>query len=149
MGSLKDLMAKLPMQNMMPQAAQVDDKELTKVKAMIDSMTERERIQPDLMTQQSRVGRVAKGSGRTIQEVQGLVKKFKQMKLMMGNMGGLMSKIPGMGKFKGGAPSPGDLSSLLSKSSGKQSGQTFASQIRKVDREKLKKLRKAARKKRR
>ena len=149
MGSLKDIMAKLPMQNMMPQAGNINDKELVKVKAMIDSMTEKERIQPDLLNTQPRVQRIAKGSGRTTQEVQGLIKKFKQMKLMMGNMGGFMSKIPGLGKLKGSMPSPGDLSGLLSKSSAKSSGQTFATQVRKVDREKLKKLRKAAKKRKR
>lgn len=149
MGSLKDIMAKLPMQNMIPQGANISDKELIKVKAMIDSMTERERIQPSLLTQQSRVLRIAKGSGRSSQEVQGLIKKFKQMKMMMGNMGGFMSKIPGLGKLKGGVPSPGDLSGLLSKNSGKSSGQSFASQVRKVDREKLKKLRKATKKRKR
>lgn len=151
MGSLKDVMAKLPMQNMIPQGANISDKEFVKVRAMIDSMTEKERIQPSLLDQ-SRIQRIARGSGRSTQDVQGLIKKFKQMKLMMGNMGknmgGLLSKVPGLGKMGGGMPSsPQDLSNLLSKSSGKSSGQSFSSQVRKVDRDKLKKLRKAARNK--
>ena len=148
MGSLKDIMAKLPMQGMMPKDAEVSNKELTSVKAMIDSMTKQERIQPDLFNAQSRIQRVAKGSGRSIQDVQGLLKKFKQMKVMMGNMGGLMSKIPGLGKLGGGMPSPGSLAGLMSKGSSKPAGQSFASQVRKVDREKLKKLRRARKRKR-
>ena len=67
---------------------------------------------------------------------------------MMGNMGGLMSKIPGLGKLGGGMPSPGSLAGLMSKGSSKPAGQSFASQVRKVDREKLKKLRRARKRKR-
>ena len=43
MGSLKDLVAKLPMQDMLPEGANLDDRELLKIKAMIDSMTKKER----------------------------------------------------------------------------------------------------------
>ena len=150
MGSLKDIMAKLPMGGMIPQGANLSDKEFVKVKAMIDSMTEKERIRPDLLTTPSRLQRISKGSGRSLQEVQGLIKKFKQMKMMMGNMGGLMSKLPGMGKGGAGAmpSSPEDLANLLSKKGPKASGESFSEQIRKVDRDKLKKLRKAAKRKR-
>ena len=150
MGSLKDIMAKLPMQNMIPEGANISDKEFIKVKAMIDSMTEKERINPDLLNTTSRVDRISKGSGRSTQEVHGLIKKFKQMRLMMGNMGGMMSKIPGFGGKGGGGSmpsSPEDLANLLSKKSSKPQGESFSEQVRKVDRDKLKKLRKAAKNK--
>jgi signal recognition particle subunit SRP54 len=146
MGSLKDLIAKLPMQNMIPAGANISDGEFVKVKAMIDSMTEKERINPDLLKTGSRVQRIARGSGRSVQEVQGLITKFKQMRLMMGNMGGLMSRLSGMGG--GGAPSsPEDLARLLSKKTSKSGTESFSNQIRKVDRDKIKKLRRATKNK--
>ena len=49
MGSLKDIMAKMPMQNMLPDAANIDDKEFSKIKYMIDSMTEKERLAPSII----------------------------------------------------------------------------------------------------
>jgi len=104
MGSLKDLIAKLPMQNMIPKDVIVDDKELVKIRAMIDSMTEQERVNPTVFND-SRIRRISKGSGRPPQEVGDLLKKFKQMRQMMGQMGGMLTgglggmlgKIPGMG----------------------------------------------------
>lgn len=99
MGSLKDLIAKLPMQDMIPKGVQLDDRELIKVKAMIDSMTKRERIGLDNLDQ-SRMNRIARGSGRPMKEVQELHKRFIGMRKMMGsfgkNLGGMMGKIPGL-----------------------------------------------------
>lgn len=117
MGSMKDLVAKLPMQDMIPKDANLDDRELVKVKAMIDSMTKRERQGIDTINP-SRLQRIAKGSGHKPKDVQELVNKFSSMRKMMGqlgkNMGGLLGKIPGMqglsnmGKMlKGGLPGMG------------------------------------------
>ena len=47
MGSLKDILGKLPMQNMIPKDANVDDRELVRIKTIIDSMTPKERNFPD------------------------------------------------------------------------------------------------------
>lgn len=99
MGGLKDVMAKLPMQHLIPKEANVDEHELVRIKAMISSMTQQERLRPDIINE-SRAKRIARGSGHHLKEVAELVKKFKSMRSMMGNlgksMGGMLGKIPGM-----------------------------------------------------
>lgn len=101
MGPLKDIMAKLPIGGMIPKDVVLDDRELVKIKAMIDSMTETERVNPKLLNE-SRVRRIARGSGRPTREVQELIKKFGSMRQMMGMLGknmGLLGKIPGLGQL--------------------------------------------------
>ncbi len=164
MGSLKEVMAKLPMQGMIPKDVNLDDRELTKVKAMIDSMTEKERIDPNCLND-SRIKRVARGSGRQPKEVSDLIKRFKQMRQMMGMFGqgmGLLGKIPGgkalgqlnqlrnMAKqaglgggipgFGGGMPDFGAMGGLF----GGGGAEAEAKAARPVDRDKLRKMRKAA-----
>lgn len=151
MGSLKDLIAKLPMQNLIPKEANIDDRELVKIKAMIDSMTPKERLDPDRIDG-SRVKRIAGGSGRSTQEVNELLKKFFGMRKMMGkfgkNMGGLMGKLPGAGSL-------GQLNKMRQMAGAGAGGMNpmemmggaglggFA-EPRKIDRDKIKKARKAA-----
>jgi signal recognition particle subunit SRP54 len=176
MGSLKDLMAKLPMQNLLPPGVNVDDRELGTIRAMIDSMTEKERLYPDCINV-SRAGRIAKGSGRKLKDVQELVKKFKDMRGMMGklgkNMGGLLGKIPGMkglsqlnqmrklasaarGGAGGGVPDLGALGGGAGGLGGMMppgfpgfdGGLGAGSLGKRPDRDKLKKARKAAKKNR-
>ena len=157
MGSLKDLIAKMPIQDMIPKGANIDDKELTKVKAMIDSMTKDERIGVNHLDR-SRMTRIAKGSGRPFKEVEELHKRFSAMRKMMGmlgkNMGGMLGKIPGMGALgqmnnmrkaaqmagqtPGGLGGMGDMASMFGGDPGK------AVLPRNVDRDKQKKMRKAA-----
>jgi len=99
MGSLKDIAAKLPMQDLIPKGANFDDGELVKVRAMIDSMTEQERTRPNVFNA-SRVKRIARGSGRSEKEVNDLLQKFRAMQKVMGTIGrsmGMLGKIPGMG----------------------------------------------------
>lgn len=104
MGSLKDLMEKIPgLSGMMPPGANIDDKELSRIESMIQSMTRSERTDPHLLVREpSRVRRVAKGSGSQETAVQELIQKFLFMQQMMGNMGGMgglggmLGKIPGM-----------------------------------------------------
>ena len=149
MGSMRDLMDKMPLGNLfggqipdevLEQAA--DDGELVKIEAMINSMTRKERSDPELFlsdaargdtatakltrrkkrnkpkdpTQMgpesfidSRIVRVARGSGRDAEDVRGLVSRFLMMRDMFGVLGdlmgtskggGLMDRIPGMGKLK-------------------------------------------------
>ncbi len=150
MGSLKDLMGKMPLGNLLggdiPQEQldqAMDDNELTKIEAMIQSMTRKERANPDLFLEDSalgssaaaklqgkkkpkrrdptkmaelpadafidsRVNRVASGSGREDEDVRALVGRFLAMRDMFGMLGdmmgggggGLMSKIPGMKQLK-------------------------------------------------
>jgi signal recognition particle subunit SRP54 len=101
MGSLKDLIAKMPgMGDMIPPGANLDDKELGRVEAIIQSLTKFERRDPyALIREPSRVQRVSKGSGQPESQVQELVQKFLFMKQMMDGMGqnlGMMGKIPGL-----------------------------------------------------
>ncbi len=101
MGSIKDLLAKMPgMSDMMPPGVNIDDGELTRIEAIIQSFTRFERRDPyALIREPGRVTRIAKGSGQPDQQVQELVQKFLFMKQMMGGLGqnmGLMGKIPGM-----------------------------------------------------
>jgi signal recognition particle subunit SRP54 len=101
MGSLKDLIAKMPgVGDMMPPGADVDDNELVRVEAIIQSFTRFERRDPYALTREpTRVTRIAKGSGQPEQQVQELVQKFLFMKQMMEGMGanmGMLGKVPGM-----------------------------------------------------
>jgi signal recognition particle subunit SRP54 len=101
MGPLKDIIAKLPIQGMLPKDINVDDRELDRIKAMIDSMTAQERTDPRVFND-SRVRRIAKGSGRSTKDVTDLIKKFMSMRQMMGMLGknmGLLGKIPGLGQL--------------------------------------------------
>ena len=129
---------------------------------MIDSMTEKERVKPSLFNE-SRVRRIAKGSGTKAAEVMDLIKRFKAMRNMMGmmgkGMGGLLGKIPGMGGLNqmnqmrkmaqgmmgskgtggmGGGPQG------MPDFGGMFGGESATAPAKIVDREKLKKLRKQA-----
>ena len=122
MGSLVDLFDKLPFfPDGLPDGLVLDDRELIKIEAMINSMTRHERAAPELFIvpagteirdkngksrqakndefDESRVSRVARGSGRQEEDVRGLINKFatmKQMMLEMGARSGLMGRIPGL-----------------------------------------------------
>jgi signal recognition particle subunit SRP54 len=88
------------MDAMIPADANLDDSELTRVEAMIQSFTRVERQDPNVLVREpKRVTRIAKGSGRKEKEVSELVQKFLFMKQMMGGFGqnlGMLGKIPGM-----------------------------------------------------
>jgi signal recognition particle subunit SRP54 len=101
MGSIKDLIAKMPgMGDMLPPGVNIDDGELVRVEAIIQSFTKLERRDPyALIREESRVTRIAKGSGQPQEQVKELVQKFLFMKQMMDGMGanlGMMGRIPGM-----------------------------------------------------
>jgi signal recognition particle subunit SRP54 len=103
MGSLSDLVEKIPgLGGMIPPGAaqQLDDRELVRIEAMIQSMTLGERGDPQsLVREPSRVKRIASGSGQTPTSVSELVQKFLFMRQMMGGFGqnlGMMGNIPGL-----------------------------------------------------
>jgi signal recognition particle subunit SRP54 len=103
MGSLKDIVGKLPGMDQLPTDVNLDDRELVKIEAMISSFTTFERKDPNaLIREPGRVSRIAKGSGRPDQAVTELVQRFLFMKQMMGSMGGmggmggLLGNLPGM-----------------------------------------------------
>jgi signal recognition particle subunit SRP54 len=98
MGPLKNVLGMLPGMNpAMLKSANVDDNKLRHVEAIVLSMTPKERADPDLIDGKRRI-RIAKGSGRTVQEVNQLLSQFKQMQKFMkiagktGGMGGM--KMP-------------------------------------------------------
>ncbi len=97
MGPLDEILNMLPGANKMKglKNVQVDEKQISHVEAIIQSMTKQEKINPDIINA-SRKKRIAKGSGRSVQEVNRLLKQFEDMKKMMKQMTS-MSK----GKKKG------------------------------------------------
>jgi signal recognition particle subunit SRP54 len=101
MGSLKDIVEKLPMfPGGLPEGANLDDKELVRIEAIVQSMTKLEKNDPQaLIREPSRVSRIARGSGTNDQAVNELVQRYLFMKQMMSGLGqnlGLMGKIPGL-----------------------------------------------------
>lgn len=88
MGSLSKILGFLPgMGQMKTVMNQVDDKAFDKIEAIIYSMTEKERKNPDLIEKDyKRRERIAKGSGRSIQEVNKLRQSLQQMKSTMKQM---------------------------------------------------------------
>ncbi len=97
MGSLKDLLEKFPLFGDMTEQLNPNEGELDKIEALYNSMTEKERLDPSIVSK-SRAERIAKGSGRKPQDVAELLQKFTMMQQVMGNIGqnpGLLGKIPG------------------------------------------------------
>jgi signal recognition particle subunit SRP54 len=100
MGSLKDIVGKIPGMDQLPTDVNLDDRELVKIEAMISSFTKFEKRDPyALIREPSRVTRIAKGSGTPEQAVNELVQRFLFMKQMLSNMGGfggLLGNLPGL-----------------------------------------------------
>ena len=104
MGSLKDLVDKLPLGGLLPGGipdnVNLDDRELVRIEAIIQSMTRFEKRDPyALVREPSRAERIAKGSGTKPEQVNELVQKFVFMRQMMSSLGqnmGMMGKIPGL-----------------------------------------------------
>ena len=87
MGNMKDLMGMIPGAGKMMGDVDIDDDSFKHIEAIIGSMTPKERSQPNLLNH-SRKNRIAKGSGRDINEVNQLIKQFSQMSKMMKMMQG-------------------------------------------------------------
>lgn len=84
MGPMSQVMAMIPGASKLGNVNDIDDKELKYVEAIILSMTKEERNNPAIING-SRRKRIAKGSGRTIQEVNKLLNQFTEMQKMMRN----------------------------------------------------------------
>ena len=105
MGSLGKIMGMLPgMGEMKAQLDQIDDREIDRIAAIIQSMTPAERHDVKVLNG-SRRARIAKGSGVTVTEVNSLVDRFVAAQKMMKQMGkgGGMPGMPGMPGFGGGS----------------------------------------------
>ncbi|PIQ10061.1 MAG: signal recognition particle protein [Ignavibacteriales bacterium CG18_big_fil_WC_8_21_14_2_50_31_20] len=82
MGSLKSLLGMIPGLGTNLKNVDVDDKQLIKVESIIQSMTKEERGNPKILNGSRRM-RIAKGSGNSIQDINRLIKQFKEMGKMM------------------------------------------------------------------
>ena len=109
LGSLDSILKMMPQVGMMKELRnmQPDEKELTRIVAIIDSMTPRERDN-HMIINGSRRRRIARGSGTSVNEVNNLLKQYgqarKMMKSLSGNMGFLGKKMGKMGMGKLGLP---------------------------------------------
>jgi len=92
MGNLDQLIGMIPGAGSLKDV-QVDEKQMTRIEAIILSMTKKERTYPDIING-SRRKRIAKGSGTSVEDVNKLLKQFDQMKKMM-------KQFTGKGKRKG------------------------------------------------
>lgn len=101
MGNMKDLMGMIPGAGKMLKNADIDDDAFKEIESIIHSMTPEERAKPKIINA-SRKRRISKGAGATVQEVNQLLKQFKQMSKMMKMMQGgggrkkLMQMMSGM-----------------------------------------------------
>ncbi len=112
MGGISNMLDKLPGMGNMAQMAQqnVDNKQFVVMEAMINSMTPKERRNPDLISG-SRKRRITLGSGTQVQDLNRLLKQHKQMQKMMKKMkgGGMQKMMRGLGGMRppGGGMPPG------------------------------------------
>jgi signal recognition particle subunit SRP54 len=77
----------------------IDEKELVYIKAIIQSMTKKERKDPSIING-SRRKRIANGSGTSVQRVNKLLKQFMETQKMMKRMGGMGKMMKKGGRFK-------------------------------------------------
>jgi signal recognition particle subunit SRP54 len=107
LGSLESILKMMPKVGMMKdlQNMQPDEKELTRIVAIIDSMTPKERDN-HMIINGSRRRRIARGSGTSVQDVNNLLKQYGQARKMMkslsgslGSLGKRMGKMGGLGKL--------------------------------------------------
>ena len=101
MGNMKDLLGMIPGMGKAMKNVDIDDDAFKHIEAMINSMTLSERQNPDIING-SRRKRIATGAGRTVQDVNGLLKQFTDMRKMMkmmqsgGGRRGMMDMMKGM-----------------------------------------------------
>ena len=108
MGNIKDLAAMIPGVGKAIKDVDIDDNAFKSIEAIINSMTPKERTNPEILNQSRRM-RIAKGSGTNIQEVNRLLKQFDQMRKMMKVVSGMnsskmMQMAAAMKNMKGGMP---------------------------------------------
>ena len=100
MGNMKDLMGMIPGVGKMMKDVDVDDNAFAGIEVIIGSMTPKERAQPELMNHSRKI-RIAKGAGKSVEEVNQLIKQFEQMGKMMKMMQGgkgrqMMQQLQGL-----------------------------------------------------
>lgn len=102
MGPLEDLLKMIPGMGQKLKGIQIDERQLVRVEAIIQSMTPKERQDPSVINF-SRRKRIAAGSGTTVTDVNRLLKQFEEMKKMMKQM---TQAAQGRGKGKGKGKRP-------------------------------------------
>ena len=103
MGSMEELIGMIPGMSGKVGQLQVDEKQMARTKAIIQSMTPAERKDPDILNA-SRRRRIAKGSGMSVQDVNRLMNQFESSRKLMKQMtGGKMGKLGKKGR-RGGFP---------------------------------------------
>jgi signal recognition particle subunit SRP54 len=113
MGPLQNVLGMIPGMSKELKNAEIDDREIARIEAIIRSMTPEERRKPDLINGSRRM-RIAQGSGTSTSEINNLLKQFKQVQTMMKGMGGMARKAAkgkkgkgNRGKMKGPKMPPG------------------------------------------
>ena len=107
MGSIKDLASMIPGVGKQLKDVDIDDDAFKSIEAIINSMTPKERANPDIINQSRRL-RIARGSGTKVEEVNRLMKQFDQTRKMMKMVSGMgnskMAQMAAAMKMKGGMP---------------------------------------------
>lgn len=129
MGPLKQLMGLLPGVGNEMKNLHIDDKQIDQVEGIVHSMTPRERRDVSLLNN-SRRGRVARGSGTKVEQVGGLVNQFKTVSKLMQQFGGMsavdrVNAVKGMGGGGGLLPGLSGMPGLA-----QQRGSTFTPSIK-------------------
>ena len=91
LGPLENILGMLPGMSNVP-GLSVDDRQLRRIEAIVLSMTTQERTRPDILNARRRQ-RIARGSGRTVTEVNDLLQRFNQMRKLMKNAGKMKRKL--------------------------------------------------------
>jgi len=102
MGSMTDILKMIPgMSRALPKEFEIDEKDVSRVEAIICSMTRQERRRPEILNA-SRRRRIALGSGTHVSEINRLIKNFEQSRQMMKQLGGgkrpRLPSLPGLGR---------------------------------------------------
>ncbi|MBI1851477.1 MAG: signal recognition particle protein [Planctomycetes bacterium] len=98
MGKMKDILSMIPGLGSQLKGVDVDDKDIGRIEAIVQSMTITERLHPELFNG-SRRKRVAQGSGTSVEAVNQLLRDFQQMRKMMKQMKGMMGGKLGRAKM--------------------------------------------------
>ena len=101
MGNINEIMNMIPgIPGKMKSKISMDDRQIVWTEAIINSMTEKERKNPQIING-SRRSRIASGSGRSVREVNQLLKQFTEMQKMMKKFGKMKTPNLGVGSFFG------------------------------------------------
>ena len=99
MGSIKSLIGMIPGLGNQIKDADIDEKQFTRLEAIIQSMTQKEREKPNIINP-SRKRRIASGSGTKVEDVNRLLKQYEQMNKMMKQMSGMAKGKMGRKKMR-------------------------------------------------